>query len=193
MKTTFAMTTLLSSAAAFAGPMPFMIFENADSVVTDHLHLGVEAFDAGGSIDFVLTNASAGPGVITSLLIENSTVTSGLTFSELIGPDWSAGGHANPPGSIDHSTGWAGTFMSFRADPSPVHNGLDAGDSLTLRFDLNGASFADAYEAFANSDFHFVAHIQAIGASSVWGVNVPTPASALMLGMAGIAASWRRR
>jgi xanthosine utilization system XapX-like protein len=38
-----------------------------------------------------------------------------------------------------------------------------------------------------------VGHIQSIGESSVWGVNVPAPASLALLGAGGLAVGRRRR
>ena len=182
------------SGVAVGNPMPFEIFENQDGVSTNGLDVGVDAFDAGDAIEFVITNDSSIGGIITQILIERSGTSAGLGAFDLLGAPWESASNRTPPGSLHHDhAAWQGTLFSFRSEPPRPHNGLDSGDSLTIRIDLDELSFDEAYSAFTGGEFRFVTHIQSLGDSSVWGVNVPSPTTLVILGAAGVCASRRKR
>jgi len=189
---------LAAGTAASAGVAPFEIFENADGASLAGLDFGASIADGGSYAEFTVFN-NAADGVVTRIVVENTAATSQLGAFSLtggLGDDWSSSASGSVPGSIaGHSGPWQGTLRNLTADPSPVANGIDVGESLAFRFDLGSTTFDAVNNAFIAGEFRFVAHIQSIGDSSVWGVTtaVPTPAAAALMGLAGLTAARRRR
>lgn len=194
-------TTLsILAASASGGIAPFQIFENNDGVNTAGINFSVTSVDGGSYIDFVLENNS-NDGVATRVLIENMGASSGLgsltILSTGVGDHWANdANNSTPPGSLSNfGASWGGTLAGLTADPSPVNNGIDIGESLTVRFDLGQTTFQAVNAALEAGEFRFVTHIQSIGASSVWGVTtvVPAPAGFAAFAVASLAATRRRR
>lgn len=112
---------------------------------------------------------------------------------------------ATPPNPAQHPSNfggpWGGNEYASDADsPSPTNGINETGNEhLTVRFSYdNGAAYGDVLHALTNdpADFRIALHIQGIGPNgqySVWGTTVPAPASAALLGLAGLAATRRRR
>lgn len=192
-----ALALAAACASASGQSFTFQVFENDDGVSTAGLEVNLSLIDGGDYVDFFLTNNSTIGGVATMFLFENSNV--GLEDCEIlptgVGADWDEGSSSrNPPGSIALFSGpWSGTLFNAEANPSPMTNGLHAGESLGLRFELDDTSYDDVVSAVRDQDMRLVTHIQGLGDSSVWSVSVPTPATFGLFAIAGIAALSHRR
>lgn len=199
-----------SAGAARATIIPLTIYENTDGVSVAGLNLSVMLSQVGSQVRFEFRNGTPGnasssiPSTITAIYIENPIFASGsltnpVIVTESAGVNFSFGGSPNSPaGSIDNfDTPWRGS-LSWATRDGSIANGIDPGQFLVIGLDLSGGlTFADVVNAMSDRRQMRVAeHIQRVGtdgASSVWGVNVPTPSSLAILGLAGLAAGRRRR
>ncbi len=178
------------------------VFENSDGVGTGNIDIWVEVVNLGASVDFVWHNDSTETANLTQIYIENSSVSGLLVNAQILnggGVNYAQGASpGSPAGSIQFFGGsWGGSV--FDADPTtpqPNVNAINAGESLTTRFDLSGLlTYADLLGALAGGDgvFRLAGHVQGIGAggASIW-IVTPSPASGtLMLG--GLLCATRRR
>ena len=200
MKMITAAFALACGTLASGDIVPFQIFENQPGIDPSATDLSVTAFDGGSFIDLVFANNGT-DGVVTTIVIENTPASSllgDLTFRPGLGDRWAdSGGSGKVPGSLaTHGDAWNGTLAYLTANPSRIRNGIDLGESLTVRLDRGAASFDAVERAIGSGDLRFVAHIQALGdgdESSIWGVTVPAPASAAGLGIVGLSQARRRR
>ena len=197
---------LAVSTAAYADRIDTFVFENANGVDTSGLDIWIDAIDGGTYIDLVFHNDSQQDSTVTTLYIEATRFTSqGFENLMILTPQpdgvlyGTPGTPPNPPGSIEsYPLPWRGTHFSASAEPPPANNGIDPGESLTIRADYNGINFDDVIENLTSPDgFRFVLHIQGVGPdrdSSVWSVNepIPEPAAVAVIAMAALAPRRRR-
>jgi MYXO-CTERM domain-containing protein len=187
--------------AAQAQSLTLSVFENADGVDVSGLSLTVDLIDNGSTVDFVWRNHSS-VGNLVNIYVEATNSSVGLLSNPLLvggaGTSYSPGSSPiNPAGSIANFGGaWGGSFFSASPDtPQPNANAINPGETLTTRFDLNG-SFSDLLDALsAPATLRLAGHVRSVGPdgqSSVWVVS-PTPGTAGLLVMAGLAAARRRR
>lgn len=196
-------TALMMAAAAAtaqAQSIPFAIFENSSGVDTGGLNLSLSLHDGGTYADLVIANNSTIGGVVTKVYVEkpSSFTVSNITINNAgVGSKWSANAGGGVPGSIAlYSGAWEGTVASFKANPSPMKNGIGEGQFLSLRLNLGSSSFEELAAALAAQDLRLVAHIQGLGNTgeySVWGTTIPAPASAALLGAGFVGVVRRRR
>lgn len=193
---------ILAAAAATANAqtIPFAIFENSSGVSVGGLDLALTLHNGGSYADLVIANNSTIGGVITKVFVENpsSFSVSNITINnDGVGSKWSSNAPGNVPGSISQYSGvWEGTLASFKANPSPMKNGIGEGQYLSLRLNLGSSSFEELAAAIAGQDLRLVAHIQGLGNKgdySVWGSTVPTPGAAAILAVGGAGFIRRRR
>lgn len=199
-----AIAGLAVSTAAHADRIDMFVFENADGVDTSGLDIWVDAVDGGTHIDLVFHNDSEADSFVTSLYIEATEFTSEgfedmmILTPQPVGVDYESGAHPqDPAGSIDnYMTPWRGSLFSASPEsPSPV-NGINPGESLTIRAEYDGINFSDVMNNLNSSDgFRIAQHIQGIGegSSSVWAVNEPVPEPAAAAAIVLMALAPRRR
>jgi MYXO-CTERM domain-containing protein len=189
-----------AAATANAQTIPFAIFENASGVGVGGLDLALTLHDGGTYADLVIANNTTIGGVVTKVFVESpsSFTVSNITINnDGVGSKWSVNAGGNVPGSISQFSGaWEGTLASFKANPSPMKNGIGEDQFLSLRMHLGSTSFDELSAALAARDLRLVAHIQGLGNKgeySVWGTTVPTPGAAAILGLGGAGLIRRRR
>ncbi len=201
-----ALALLLAGALtpAHAVFFPFHIFENSGGVDVTGVDLWLDLTDNGdNTIDFTFGNA--GDGVVTRIYFERTDPwESLLAFSAMTfgpGVEFVPGASpANPPGSIatfGDLGPWNGTLFSTQAVNPQPHNGIGAGETLTLQFNYGG-DFNTLLDALTDpGEFRIVQKIQDLGPGgeySVWGATpvpeVPEPATGLLL-LAGLAVAAR--
>src|SRR5690606_16713010 len=150
---------------------------------------------------FVFRNDSSIGSSVASVYFENVPVASDLSNPIITmgepGVSFSAGADPmRPPGSIDAIfSPWSGNLFSAQADAPKPNEGINPAERLTISFD-NGGSFSDMLTALrdGSGSFRVAAHVIGLpGGESVWISNVPAPAPLALLGLAGLAATRRRR
>lgn len=190
-----------------ATPLPFAVYENADSVDVSALSLWVNiAAGPGATVDFTFHNNSSGASIlasVTAIYFEATTnriadgslplgLQSGVvSFSPGASP-------SDPKGGIQ---GWGGNLAVFGATAPSAHNGIGPGEWRTVRFDLVNGTVNDVIDDLNNGVFRIAQHVQRLGSneqSSVWTtietVVIPLPGVAGLgaLGL-GLVAIRRRR
>ena len=205
--TMMALGILATASVAGAGVtgerFDLFVFENADGVGTGNIDIWVEVIDLGTSVDFVWHNDSTETANLTSIYMESSDASDLLVNAQIFnsaGVNYAEGASpGNPPGSISAFGGaWGGNV--FDADPNtpmPNVNAINAGESLTTRFDLSGfLTYGDLLGALSGGDgaFRLAGHVQGIGAgdASIWVVS-PAPSTASLMVCGLLVASRRRR
>jgi hypothetical protein len=193
------------SAAALAADADLVVFENDSGGNTTGLKLVVEATDGGTHVDLKFKNDSTLDSTLSRIYIEATTFASdrfinGQIVAQSAGVSFHDGAKPpNPPGSISGFGGsWEGNLYSAGANPPPAKNGIDPGEYLTVRLTYtNGATFADVVNGFADPDngLRIAGHVISVGKEefSIWVVNIPSPAGAAVLGLAGLGCLRRRR
>lgn len=165
-----------------------------------------------------LSNNSS-QGVVTSFYLESGSALQGLgaaTINNTAGIAFSNGANPkDPKGSIHTTDGgaWSGNFFSMSADNPGPHNGLNAGESITITFAIlenGGFSLANLIAALDSKDIRMAQHYQAwLNGESEWlvsdtpGTNtpnvvlVPLPPAAWaglsLLGVMGLTRASQRR
>ena len=193
----------VASAGISGERFDLFVFENADGVGTGNIDIWVEVIDLGTSVDFVWHNDSTETANLTQIYIESSGASDLLLNAQIFNSatvNYAEGAApGNPPGSIAaYGGGWGGSM--FDADPTtpmPIVNAINAGESLTTRFDLSGGlTYNDILGAISGGDgaFRLAGHVQSIGAgdASIW-VVTPSPSTASLLIGGLLVASRRRR
>lgn len=137
--------------------------------------------------DLVLTVRNDGTeAVVTDLFVEDlEGILSNAEVVDLPGVDYEVQANGNLPGG--NNIDFTETFV-FSPNPSPIQNGIAAGEEAQFRFEWN----------MEEADVRFAAHVQSIGsqdlsASYVSHTAIPEPSSALLLSFAGIGLACRRR
>jgi hypothetical protein len=196
---------LLVAASASADILHFSVFENEVQAPPAGLNLSMGLLSAGPSIDFTFQNQSTTGSVISTILVENTPLSSMLLLNGRIvtpmpaGVNFSIASPAmNPPGSIASFGGpWRGTLFAIGATSPAPQNGIGPGESLTVRFDLGGA-YTSLVQGFENNppELRIAQHIRAFGdqETSLWTLNealnesIPAPGAAVigLLALAGV-------
>jgi hypothetical protein len=203
-KMTLAGCAIFSLAAAMpvqATPINIMdqvVFENSDHVSTKGLNLSVEIIDGGNHVDFVFENNSTIASVITDIYVESTCFSSKyLKHGTIVTPEQAGvdfGDGTSPPkpaGSIkDYGGKWSGNLISVGAVSPSSKNGIDPGESLTLRFDYCGIDYDDLMIALSDpQQFRIVEHVQGLpGGASIWTRStpiheVPLPSTLVLMGV----------
>lgn len=127
-----------------------------------------------------LSNNSS-QGFVTSFYLESGAALQGLgaaTINNGAGTAFSPGASpADPKGGIHNTAGgsWSGNFFSMSADNPSPHNGLKAGESMSVSFAIlqnGGFSLANLIAALNSNDIRMAQHYQGwLNGKSEWLVN----------------------
>ena len=180
------------------------VFENDDGAPTGGLDIWIEAIDLGSEIELVWHNDSTISANVTDIYIEGNAIsesalgdatifnTADVQYSEGTTP-------LNPAGSIQFFGGpWKGTVFGADPDtPRPQVNAINPGESLAIRFTLEGGATFDDVLASLNAGedgFRMAAHVQGLDPNdaSLW-VVTPAPGAVAPLAIAGLGLARRRR
>ncbi len=189
-----------ASAVASAGVrIDLAVYENSSGGDTSKLDLWVDVINGGSVVDFVFRNDSTGPAVVANVYFEmNSLIANGSIAGQSAGVSFATGGSPPNPAQPGFLFGdsWGGNLYRARAGSPAPQNGINPGESMTVRFDLVG-SYADVVSALqpnASDGFRIAQHVISVNNDfSVWTINTPTPGSAAVLGLGGLLAVRRRR
>lgn len=203
---TLKMLCILGAAATVASAQRFdlFVYENDDGADMSGMDLYFELFDIGGSVDFVFHNDSTGPMFVSAVYFEDSFsgLVNGLIQNESAGVDFEPGASPAmpPPPGAGFGGVWLGNIFNADAEDPSEQFSINAGvgETLTIRFDLDGIGFSDVVDALGSDPrgLRIATHIQGIGGNdgdSAWGVNVPAPATLVAFGGLAALASRRRR
>lgn len=166
----FALSLACSTAAALAGGVPinFQYYTGFDDPGVDPgvtFSVSVDAEESQGWVDFTFSlDVVQGLGTITQIWFENGAAGLGdATIADSTGTvDMRVGnGTANPAGA-DGVLGWIGTHERVGRHGS-VFNGIDAGESLTVRFDADSSFFWAGLDAILSGEVRIAFHLQRIG------------------------------
>ncbi|MBX3323253.1 MAG: hypothetical protein KF757_09715 [Phycisphaeraceae bacterium] len=187
--------------AALAGAgvrVDLIVYENADNADVSILDLWVNLVDGGTYVDFTFHNDSTGSATVANVYFEaNSLMSGGSIVGQSAGVSFTDGGSPPNPAQPGFLFGgaWGGNLYSASANPPPSMNGIDPGETLTVRFTLVG-SFADVLAAVqpnAIGGLRIAQHVINLGEFSVWTINTPSPGSIALLGFGAACAVRRRR
>lgn len=166
-----------------------------------------------GYVDFTFAmDLAQGVGVITRIWFEQGA--QGLAANPAVAASQGGvnmpfnTGPANPAGAA--GIDWQGTFVRLTALPPPVSNGIEAGESLTIRFQAGESFFAAGLDQFLTGEARIAFHLQSIGPAGAESAHyvstggggpgelevIPLPTPALLAAFAlsgGIASSRPRR
>ncbi len=198
------------AATASATTLPLAVYENDDNADLTGLSLWVDIeSNLAGTVDFTFRNTSTGFNSIASvanIYFENvgagqHPIGNGSVFGVDGGVSFAIGGAPPDPANPSDPT-WRGNLSRFSAANPAPSNGINSGESLTLRFDLmGGATLGDVVDALTMGDFRIAQHVISVGSdneSSVWTITdtvvIPLPGAAGLgaLGL-GLVAIRRRR
>ncbi len=197
MKKFMCLSVVGCAAAANAGTVnriDLLMFEDngVDPAIVD---LWVDVVDAGSNVDFIFHNDST-DGSVANIYFENNLFLSNGSINGVTGTVAFAegGSPGTPPGTIG---AWGGNMFSASADNPAPTNGINPGETLTIRFDLAG-SFGDLFNALedpsGDNGFRIAQHAISFGSQSIWTTNVtvPAPGALAVLGFGGLAIRRRR-
>jgi len=192
--------------AAAGTPFPVSVYANGGGASLSGLTVTLDVSDGGSFAIFSIANTSTGVNagaVVTSIYFESSNFSSMFLGSGAFvtpfdpGVSYVVGATpTNPGGGISPS--WNGNLFSGRAVSPAPSNGVGSGEQVSVQFSyLAGMNYANLVSNLTSdpSLFRVAMHIQNVGTSgdSVWGVNVPTPGAAALLGAAVLVGRRRRR
>lgn len=136
---------------------------NVESGITFSVTL--DANESHGWADFTFAlDASQGWGTITQIWFEQGADGLGdaSIFATTGTVNMAVGSGSENPAGADGVLGWNGTHERLNRQ-GPVHNGIDAGDSLTVRFDADSSFFDAGLNAFLTGAVRIAFHLQRIG------------------------------
>ncbi len=185
---------IMFSPPAHAAIMDLSVFENSSHADTSQLNLWADIKDMGSYVDFTFHNDSDQAFISTIYFEGTKFSTGGLTKGAIVTPqpsgvNFSEGATPkNPPKSIKEYGGkWAGNLFAVDADSPSPKNGINPGETLTIRFDYNGMEFSDLLKGLSDpQQFRIAQHVQGLPKdASVWTVSqaIPLPAPILLLGL----------
>ena len=170
---------------------PLEIFtSNGDYHDGSGLNLYVELTGRAATVDFGFHNDSLVDSSIARIYVEDTFLLGdgtiiegpGTSFTEQATPANIPGGQMLIPPVKRTST------FSIAAAPQPAHAGINPGEFVKVTFDLsNNATFADVAGALNGGDFRIGVHIIALpDGSSESAVNIPEPATLLLIGFGAV-------
>lgn len=154
----------------------------------------------GGNVNFRFLNAGPAASSISEVYFDDGTLLGVSTVTHNLGDPWTGGSAAPPnlPGGNSISPAFE-TTAGFLAgsNPSPVMNGVQAGERLDVVFALQGGgSFADILDELTTGELRIGMHVIgfASGGSESFVNNViPVPAAVWLFGSALALMGWMRR
>ena len=174
---------------------------SGDNCTIGETQLSVDVTDAGSNqvLFTFLNTASGAPSSIEGVYFDDGSLlgiasidnsSPGVSFSQGAAPPNLPGGNGISPAFLTT----AGLLAD--SDPPPAGNGVNTGEFVGIRFDLqSGKTFGDVIAELANGDLRVGMHVIAIGSGgSESFVNNPVPLPAAvwlfgsgLLGLAGVA------
>lgn len=182
-----AVSAVLScAAAAEAERFDLAVFDTEGWGDGSGVNVWMDVKQSGASVDFVFHNASHGWWSVDAIFFEDTDaaralLSDGRIHHESSGVDFRDWGFIpdEPPSSIaNHGGAWQGDMFAAYAKFPRLLDGLSRGETLTIRFDLDGA-FEDLIGALSARQLRVVQH--AIGLTELacaWTVIVPLPPAA---------------
>jgi len=173
----------------YAVPIDLVIFNNSVLATDTSLKFTVEALDGGaGKVDFLIKNLSTMNSTIANIYFDGDYLSSISKITCSQGTKFSIGATpSNLPGSQKLPFIFKSDF-SVGATPPPSKNGIDPGESITVRFNLlSGHSSAEIISQLNNGDLRIGAHIISVGPNKVSVSAVtPEPVTIGLLGLGGL-------
>ena len=170
---------------------PLEVFtSNGEYCDNSVLNLYFELTEHIATVDFIFQNESLVDSCIARIYFEDNLLLDGGTIVEGEGTSFSlpatpgdlpGGQTLNPP--FKRTCGF-----SIDAEPPCAHAGVNPGEFVKVTFDLvGGATFANLIDALNSSQMRIGAHIIALpDGSSESAVNIPEPATILLLGLGAV-------
>lgn len=182
---------------------------NPDYAAIGEAQLSVDVANGDSEVKFIFKNEGPNPCSITDVYFDDGTL---LELIGLIDLDESSGGHSGHPG-VNFSPGATPselpgndlvgpafeTTIGFSADsdPPPPSMGVEPGEWLGVIFTLtNGGDVYKVMDELNDGTLRIGIHVQAFngdGASSESFINVPEPATVVLLGLGGLLLLRKRR
>lgn len=194
-----------SQTASAGTSLPVWIYASSSGASLSGLTVTVDVSDGGTYAIFSVDNASTGVNsgaVVTQICFEQTAYSQQYLGSAALVAPFGPGVNyvngsspPNPGGGLSPS--WGGNLFSTQPSAPPPVNGVGSGEQVSVRFDhLSGMTYSTLVNDLVADPmlFRVAMHIQAVGTSgdSVWGVTVPAPGAAALLGLA-IGTGRRRR
>lgn len=206
------------TAAAFVSPASAVLLgfggvtqNNQTNTNNGQTQLRVEVLSAGGAlVDFIFRNVGATAMAITDIYFDDDAL---LSFNTGAGAAIFNGpgvlfSHGASPANLPGANGATPPFqttpgLGFDADPPPAHNGVNPGETATIRLVLlAGNNFASVLADLLSRDLRIGIHVQGFangGSESFINTNDPPPGTvvpeptAVMLGLIGLGCLHRIR
>jgi len=193
-------TLFVASTPLYAVPVDLVIFNNPALAADPDLKFTVEALNGGSeTVNFIITNLSTMDSTIKQVFFDGDDLLNIFDVINSAGvngdaPDFEADASpGNLPGGNNSTllASFGGVFtddFSASANPPPAHNGIDHGESITVKFNVSGD--ADTIIGQLNDGTLRVgAHIISVGCDevSVSAVSTPEPATIALLGLGFLA------
>lgn len=188
------LTFCFHAAVSQAVVYPFEIF----TATGYDVNLTVNVFNGEGVAKFTFYNDSVDDCSIARIYFDDGTLLG--VDSVVNGPGTNFASVFPGPGNMP-----SGEDIGFYADrefsiggvappPEDGINNIPAGEWATVTFDLGGGTLAQVLEELDNGSLRIGLHVIAFGdGSSQSAVNVPEPATMMLLGFGGLALLRRRR
>ncbi len=183
-------TLFAVTAPLYAVPVDLVIFNDPTLAADPDLKFTVEALDgSSGTVNFIITNLSAMDSTIARVYFDGGSLVSIVDIINGIGvnggaPDFAA--DANPNNLPSGETIGFDADFSASANPPPAQNGIDPGESITVKFNVGSA--ADTIIAqLGDGSLRVGAHIISVGCEEVSVSAVtPEPATVALLGLGSL-------
>lgn len=206
IKKASAIAAALTAFVALSAPAHAVLFSFADLdgagtgvSVASQMTVDVTETGGGSTIDFVVANTGILSAIITQINFDdsaNNVLGSFVSFAPSAGVIFVQDLKNLPQGN---SVGFTSTDGFTRQNAGGVSNGINPGESLGIRFNLNG-TFAAAIAALTSGSLNIGMHVQSLpdGSSDTLITNipeVPLPAALplLLTGLAGMSLFGRRK
>ncbi len=177
---------------------PFTIFTNNGNFNDDPgINIYMDVTNGGSVAEFTFYNDSTIQNSVTNIYFDDGPII-GSTMNIINGPGtlFAEDGPTNLPSG--NTIGFsADREFNIGAEPAPPANGINnigAGEWATVQLDLVGFTLQDVLNALNDTSLRVGIHIQDFtDGSSESAVNVPEPATMVLLGLGGLALLRKRR